>query len=125
MKIPVYVYGSMAFLWAWSGLQPMLLAPEWALNLLTQVGIPTAWQSFVFYVSASLDIALALAYLTPLKHKPMFYLFQLATVSAYSFIIAFRLPEMWLHPFAPLIKNLPILALLAFLFQQTHLEHAK
>ena len=30
-------------------------------------------------------------------------------------IVAWRLPEAWAHPFAPLVKNLPILALICHL----------
>lgn len=37
---------------------------------------------------------------------------QFAVVLGYSVIVACRLPEMWLHPFAPLVKNVPILAAL-------------
>ncbi|SSY81107.1 DoxX-like family protein [Alysiella crassa] len=120
-----YLAYSLAFLWLWSGIQPILFAPEWSLHLLAQVGIPPDWQKSVFYFSSCLDVVLAIAYLTQLKNKPLFYLFQFATVLAYSVIIAFRLPEMWLHPFAPLIKNMPILAILFFLFQQKKQELKK
>ena len=37
------------------------------------------------------------------------------SVVAYTFIVAWRLPEAWAHPFAPLVKNLPILALICHL----------
>lgn len=120
-----YLVYSLAFLWLWSGIQPILFAPEWSLHLLAQVGIPPDWQKSVFYFSSCLDVALAIAYLTQLKNKPLFYLFQFVIVLAYSVIIAFRLPEMWSHPFAPLIKNVPILAILFFLFQQKNLETLK
>ncbi len=28
----------------------------------------------------------------------------------YSVVIAFALPEFWLHPFGPVLKNIPIIA---------------
>jgi hypothetical protein len=33
-------------------------------------------------------------------------------VGGYTIAMTFCLPEVWLHPFGPLSKNLPILALL-------------
>ena len=44
---------------------------------------------------------------------------QVATVLVYSVIVAVCLPENWLHPFAPLLKNVPIVALLVYLAQQS------
>ncbi len=58
----------------------------------------------------------------PRARLPVLWAVQAATVAAYSLIIAFALPQMWLHPFAPLVKNLPILALLAFLWHEGRLK---
>ena len=38
-------------------------------------------------------------------------------ILAYSAVIAVALPEFWLHPFAPMVKNLPLLAGLAVLHE--------
>jgi hypothetical protein len=38
-------------------------------------------------------------------------------VLAYSIIIAIFLPAYWLHPFGPVLKNLPILLLLWLLHE--------
>jgi len=35
---------------------------------------------------------------------------QMGLIVAYSALIAVGLPELWLHPFGPLLKNLPMLA---------------
>ena len=40
---------------------------------------------------------------------------QIALVVAYTIIITIFLPEQWLHPFGPVVKNLPILAAMAWL----------
>ena len=37
---------------------------------------------------------------------------QILLVLVYTFIIAFRLPEFLTHPFGPIVKNAPILAIL-------------
>jgi hypothetical protein len=36
---------------------------------------------------------------------------------AYSVVIAIMLPEYWLHPFGPLLKNLPMLAAIVTLHE--------
>ena len=41
------------------------------------------------------------------------------SIAAYTLIIACCLPAYWLHPFAPLVKNLPLLALTVYFYQQT------
>lgn len=43
------------------------------------------------------------------------WLAQATAVAGYSLALALWLPENWLHPFAPLVKNLPILAMLLWL----------
>lgn len=109
---------SLALLWLWSGLQPALSAPEQSLELLARVGFQTAWQMPVFVFSSALDVAFGLGCLTALRHRAWFWLAQLATVAGYSVIVAATLPEMWTHPFAPLIKNIPIAALMFYLFRR-------
>ena len=42
---------------------------------------------------------------------------QIAVVVGYTLIISWRLPQLWLEPFGPVAKNLPILALLLLLRQ--------
>jgi hypothetical protein len=34
----------------------------------------------------------------------------------YTIIITFKLPEFWLHPYGPILKNLPMLAALYMLY---------
>lgn len=117
MKPPRYLDYAAALMWAWSGIQPLVSAQEQSLALLAQTGIGEAFRLPLFWFSAALDIVFALLCLSPLHRLSGFWLAQLAVVAAYGLIIAFRLPEMWLHPFAPLVKNIPIMALLYFLYQ--------
>ena len=116
-NLPEYLSYSMRLLWLWSGTQPLFLMPEMSLDLLHSVGIPEPllWPTLI---SASLlDIGFAFLCFSRLRSRSAIWLLQLLTVAAYSLIIAFRLPEMWAHPFAPLVKNLPIMATLFFLYQ--------
>ena len=115
--IPNYLPFSMGFLWAWSGLQPVLTQKEWSLQLLSEVGFAPMWQFPVLLTSSLLDLFFAVGCFGKLKQYSWFWLFQLMVVASYSLIIAFRLPENFLHPFAPLVKNIPILALTFFLYR--------
>ena len=36
-------------------------------------------------------------------------------ILAYTVLITWRLPEFWWHPYGPVLKNLPLLALLLLL----------
>ena len=42
---------------------------------------------------------------------------QLALILFYTIVISFRLPEFWLHPYGPLLKNLPMLAAIWLLYE--------
>ena len=114
---------SLAFVWLWSGIQPIIFETQFSLNLLQQVGIhSTQIQWLLLIASSVLDCAFGVLCVTKMRCQAAFWLIQWVTVLIYSLILAFRLPEMWMHPFAPLIKNVPILAILYFLFQQNYQE---
>jgi hypothetical protein len=62
---------------------------------------------------ALLDIALGIATLA--WRRRWVYLLQIVTIAGYTAILTIALPGYWLHPFGPLLKNLPMLVLLAAL----------
>ena len=104
---------SLVVLWLYSGLQPILTVPQQSLQLLAQVGIAPAWQWPTLLAASLCDVGLALW----IVWRPSRWLWwgQCALVAFYSVVIALWLPENWLHPFGPLIKNLPIMAMMAHL----------
>jgi len=108
---------SMGFLWLWSGIQPALTAADMSLDLLGRAGIAAEWQTVAFYASSALDIFFGILCFIKFRNYRFLWLTQFAVVLGYSVIVACRLPEMWLHPFAPLVKNVPILAVLFYLFR--------
>jgi hypothetical protein len=79
--------------------------------------VPAAWitRSCGHRFASVLDAAIGCA----LLFKPWRWLWpaQAALVGGYSAIMSVCLPGFWLHPFAPLSKNLPILALLLLLWR--------
>ena len=103
---------SLGFLWLWSGVQPALTAADVSLDLLGRTGIAAEWQAVAFYTSSALDVFFGILCFTKFRNYRLLWLAQFVVVLGYSVIVACRLPEMWLHPFAPLVKNVPILAAL-------------
>ena len=118
IKLPYYLYLSLALLWLYSGIVPVLFAQQQSLAMLSQLGIGEAWQMPVFLLASVLDIIFGLLILTHCRNYAWLWLVQLMVVISYSIIVGIGLPENWLHPFAPLIKNVPIMALLLYLFQR-------
>ena len=103
---------SLGVLWLWSGVQPALTAADVSLDLLGRTGIAAEWQAAAFYTSSALDVFFGILCFTKFRNYRYLWLVQFVVVLGYSVIVACRLPEMWLHPFAPLVKNVPILAAL-------------
>lgn len=98
---------SVALVWIGSGVVSLGLYPvEESLAMLARVGLAHPW---VLYGAAFLDIALGAA-VYAVKRRRWLWRLQIALIVAYSAIIAVWLPELWLHPFGPLLKNLPMLA---------------
>jgi uncharacterized protein YbjT (DUF2867 family)/uncharacterized membrane protein YphA (DoxX/SURF4 family) len=109
---------SIALVWIATGLVSLGLYPvEQSYALLGRSGVPPALQPLMLYGAAWLDLLLGVLTLWPLRRhwRPRLWRAQIALIAGYTLIISLRLPEFWLHPYGPLTKNLPMLALLALL----------
>lgn len=116
-RLPNYLYLSLAVLWLYSGIVPILFSQADSLTMLSQLGIKQPYQTAIFLIASVIDIVFGLLILSRYRSQPRLWLFQLVVVIGYSIIVGVGLPENWIHPFAPLIKNVPIIALLLYLFQ--------
>jgi DoxX-like family len=75
--------------------------------LLGDAGLEGAPALATLYGAALWDLALGVALLA--RYRPVLVgALQLATMSAFTLIIAAFLPETWLHPFGPVTKNMPL-----------------
>lgn len=117
-NLPTYLYLSLAVLWAYSGLMPVLFASNESLAMLTKLGIAESLQWGVFLFASALDVMFAILIISRFRSQAWLWLVQFLVVVSYSIIVAIGLPENWTHPFAPLIKNIPIMALLFYLYQR-------
>ncbi|MDD5056794.1 MAG: DoxX-like family protein [Sideroxydans sp.] len=107
---------TLAVIWLVTGVLSLGIYPQQqSLQLLEQVGLHGVAAQFALYASAALDIALGL--LTLYRSMQWLWRAQAALVIFYSIVIAIFLPQFWLHPFGPLLKNLPILLLLWLLHE--------
>jgi hypothetical protein len=101
---------SLAALWIWTGIVSFGLydtAESYA--LLARLGADGAFASVLLYGAALLDLLLGLSILW-LTDRRKLWLTQIAVMLGYTVLISIWLPEFWLHPYGPILKNLPILA---------------
>lgn len=110
---------SIAFLWLWSGIVSLFFYPhEQSYRFLSATGVTGIAAPITLYGLALLDIALGLATLAAYRPRRLI-LIQLILVLLYTLTVGIALPEFWLHPFGPVLKNVPLLiTLLVYL----HLE---
>lgn len=101
---------SLAIVWIWTGIVSFGLYPvEQSYALLAQLGAHGSVATLLLYGAAGLDIALGVGVLA-LRDRRWLWRAQIAVMIGYSVLIAVWLPEWWLHPYGPMIKNLPMLA---------------
>lgn len=106
---------SLAVVWLVSGVVSMGLYPlDDSLAMLAKVGVRGALAQAMLYGAAGLDLALGVA--TLWRPGRRLWLAQMALVLGYTAVITLYLPAQWLHPFAPVVKNLPFLAILLMLY---------
>jgi uncharacterized protein YbjT (DUF2867 family) len=113
--LPLLRY-SIAVVWLWSGITSFGLYPrEMSYAMLSASGIPPLLQPATLIAAAVLDVLLGVATLA-LRRRRALWVLQIAVMITYTSILSFAMPELWLHPFGPVLKNLPMLAAVALLY---------
>ena len=108
---------SLAAVWLVAGAVSMGLYPvEESYVLLARVGITGSLAPIALYGAAAMDIAFGFGTLF-LRNRRLLWIAQVTLIGVYMVAITLFLPEFWLHPFGPLIKNLPILAVILLLYE--------
>ncbi len=108
---------SLAFVWIFTAVVSAFVHPVAdSLALLGAVGVPAPLREFALYGASLLDLLLGVAtLLAPRRWRLAVWWSQVALMLFYTAVITVCLPEFWAHPYGPLSKNLPILAVLALL----------
>lgn len=111
---------SLAMLWLWTAWVsvaefPLAESGHW----LGTMGIPDAWQTPLTVMAAALDALIGVALW--LNYQPRCTLkFSLQLMLLYSVLLTLFLPELWLHPFGPISKNIPLFAASFLLLHWQH-----
>ncbi len=106
---------SLALVWIITAIVSLGLYPVAdSYALLARAGVPAALQPLALYGAALLDLAFGVLCVLPRRPRWL-WAAQMALIVGYTAIISVRLPEYWLHPYGPLSKNLPMLAVLWWL----------
>lgn len=108
---------SLAVMWIFTGVVSLGIYPvEQSLALLARTGLHGEMALVALYGAAALDIALGIGTVA-LRRRVWVYRAQLALIAGYTLLITVFLPEYWLHPYGPILKNLPVLALIITLHE--------
>lgn len=109
---------ALALLWIWTAAVSFGLYPvQYSHALLARVGLHGVAATVALYGAALADLVLGVLTLaSPARWRRPVWLAQIALVGGYTVLVTLFLPEYWLHPYGPVSKNLPILALLALLW---------
>lgn len=107
-----------ALVWLWTAVVSLGGYPVAdSLALLQRAGVPSPLAPLALYGAALLDLLFGILTLAWHGRRARhLWLAQAGLILAYTAIITLRLPEQWLHPFGPMSKNLPMLAVLALLY---------
>jgi uncharacterized protein YbjT (DUF2867 family) len=110
---------AMALVWIWTGIVSFGLYPEAdSLALLARLGAEGDFARVLLYGAALLDLILGVLIITLRGGKRQaLWVVQFGLIAFYTVAITFWLPEFWLHPYGPILKNLPMLAALLLLYQ--------
>ena len=103
---------ALAVMWFWAGIVSIWVHPlDDSYRMLAASGVPPWLAPLALYGAAAIDLLLGFLTLA-LPRRRLLWQVQFLLVLAYTAIIAVRLPEFLSHPFGPIVKNLPILAVL-------------
>ena len=107
---------SVAVMWIASGIVSLAAYPLVdSYALLARVGISGKLAPLVLGSAVGLNLVLGVA--TLVARRRWLWVIQIAVVLFYTFLISWRLPEYWSHPYGPVLKNIPILVLLYMLLR--------
>lgn len=103
----------------------LVLVLMWLLSALTGIFLPEQTKlalemlsplnstQFTLALHASIAVDIVIALLILFNWKPVLIgALQIAAIVVYTLLISIYMPMYWLHPFGPLIKNIPILVLI-------------
>jgi uncharacterized protein YbjT (DUF2867 family) len=108
---------SVALVWIITGIVSLGLYPvSESYALLARVGLVDVAASIALYGAALLDLAFGIGIFV-MRQRKWLWRVQMLLIVIYTVIITVYLPEFWLHPYGPVLKNLPLLAAIGMLHE--------
>lgn len=98
---------TLAMTWLGAGITGLINPPDAMLGALGRLGIPAWLATAGAFASAILDLAIG-ALLLSGRGDRLLAAWQLAIVLAYTMVLTLFAPALWLDPFGPLLKNVPV-----------------
>ncbi|KVP02105.1 NAD-dependent dehydratase [Burkholderia ubonensis] len=109
--------GSLAIVWIWTAIASAFIHPlRDSLALLAHVHLTGIFALAALYAACALDFVFGVA--TVVAPSRRLWAAQIVLVVAYSAVIAVAMPGLLAEPFGPVLKNVPILAVLLILFAE-------
>jgi len=105
---------SVALIWILSGIVGMIQPEPMTRPILATLGLSGAIATATIWASCLADVAIG-AVLIFRRFPHTLAVIQFALVIGYSIILSYAAPSLWLDPFGPLLKNIPILVAIAIL----------
>ena len=99
---------TLAIMWVVSGLVGLLQPASINLSILAGIGISGTGATALVWTSCLIDMGIGVALILRLRPGLM-ALAQLVIVVGYTLGLSYAGPALWLDPFGPLVKNLPIM----------------
>ncbi|RQZ40811.1 NAD-dependent epimerase/dehydratase family protein [Burkholderia sp. Bp9090] len=113
--------GALAIVWIWTAIVSAFIHPRHdSLAMLARAHLAGLPALIALYAACALDFAFGVA--TVVAPSRRLWAAQGALIVAYSAVIAVTMPGLLAEPFGPVLKNVPILAILLILFSEE--EHA-
>lgn len=108
---------TIGLVWIWSGMVSAFLYPQpLALELLHEIGVPVGLDIPMLYFASFLDIVIGILTIVGYRLEILLTL-QLIVIGIYTLLLTFLAPYHWLHPFGPVLKNLPLMVSIYILVQ--------
>ncbi|WP_088581031.1 SDR family oxidoreductase [Burkholderia ubonensis] len=109
--------GSLAIVWIWTAIASAFIHPlRDSLALLAHVHLTGISALAALYAACALDFVFGVA--TVVAPSRRLWAAQIVLIVAYSAVIAVAMPGLLAEPFGPVLKNVPILAILLILFAE-------
>ncbi len=105
---------SLSFLWLFTAATSFWWGRHIGYDVLAQQHIQGEFADWCINAGSILDALIGIWLLTAYKLK-WCYRFQIILIVSYSILLTLIAPGFWFHPFGPITKNIPILALLLLL----------